>query len=112
MEKLEKMSSNLHLASQQIGITQHQNRWNNFLEELYSHEAAKAQAKIADANSKFSKDTYLQLVKLKKFPPEFENLVDKFMLILDLKERGWNAFKVTSLDNIIIFNTSNFFQRS
>lgn len=66
-------------------------------QELYTHEISKAIAKINEANTKFTKDAYTQMTKLKKFPIELETVINKFMLILGFKEKGWEAFKVNEL---------------
>jgi len=52
-----------------------------------------AKEKISQSFSQFTRDICASLIKLKIVPKELEDLVDKFMLILDFKDRSWQAFK-------------------
>ena len=79
-ERVDKLSSNIHLAQQQI--------------DLFTQETNRALEGIKDTNWQFSKEICKEISKIKKKPNSILlDVSDKFMLILDQKDRSWNTFK-------------------
>ena len=78
-EKLECLSSKLHFTKQQI--------------EFFTHEIQRAEEGLKDANWQFTKELCTELGKIKNPTPTLLDIVDKFMLMLDQKDRSWKTFK-------------------
>ena len=74
-ERVDKLSSNIHLAQQQI--------------DLFTQETNRALEGIKDTNWQFSKEICKEISKIKKKPNSILlDVSDKFMLILDQKDRS------------------------
>ena len=86
-ERLEKVTSHLHLTQQQV--------------DLFKHETQAASEKIKDANWHFTKEVCAELCKQANPPQALIDLSEKFMLLLDQKDRSFNTFKVPSTQAIL-----------
>jgi hypothetical protein len=80
--KLEKYNSKMHLLQQQ--------------NEIYSHESQVILEKIKDSNWAFTKECCQQIGKLKKPSTEITDLCEKFMYMLDQKEKSWKMFQAVT----------------
>ena len=70
---------------------------NIYILEIHKHELQIIMERIKDANWSFTKDLCLQIGKLKKPIPEVIDLAEKFMSVLDQKEKSWKMFQVSYL---------------
>lgn len=77
--RVDKINSSLHLTKQQI--------------DLFTQETNRALEGIKDMNWQFTKEVCAEISKIKKPNSTLLNISDKFMLILDQKDRSWNTFK-------------------
>jgi hypothetical protein len=78
-DRIDKINSNLILARQQ--------------KEIFNQETNRALEGIKDTNWQFTKEACYEITKIKKPNSTLLNVADKFMLILDQKDRSWNTFK-------------------
>lgn len=61
--------------------------------ESLKTEILQAQEGIKDSKWQFSKDICIEILKIKNPNTTLVELVDKFLLVLQLKDRSWNTFK-------------------
>lgn len=78
-ERLERLSSQLHLTQQQI--------------DLFKQETQRAQEMIKDANWQFTKEVAADLAKVASPTSTLVEVAEKFLLVLDQRDRSWKAFK-------------------
>lgn len=78
-ERLERLSSQLHLTQQQI--------------DLFRQETQRAQESIKDSNWHFTKEVASDLVKVVSPTSTLIDIAEKFLLILDQRDRSWKSFK-------------------
>lgn len=78
-ERLDKVNSNLHLTKQQI--------------DIFTQESNRALEGIKDTNWQFTKEICHEITKIKKPNSTLLDVSQKFMLVLDQKDRSWNTFK-------------------
>lgn len=78
-ERLERATAQLHLTQQQV--------------DLFRHETQAAKERIRDACGEFTKKVCEELGQIAAPSEELVDLVERYMLLLDQKERSWSAFK-------------------
>lgn len=69
--------------------------------DLFKHETQVAAEKIKDANWHFTKEICAELTAQTAPSQILNDLAEKFMLLLNQKDRSWSAFKVTPMQNIL-----------
>ena len=77
--RVDKLNSNIHLSKQQI--------------DLFTKETNRALEGIKDMNWQFTKEICAEISKIKKPNSTLLDVSEKFMLILDQKDRSWLTFK-------------------
>lgn len=77
-ERLERMSSQLHLTKQQI--------------DFFTQESQRALEGIKDSNWQFTKEACAELSKVKNPSSVLLDVSEKFMLMLDQRDRSWKTF--------------------
>ena len=78
-ERLERLSSNMHLTKQQI--------------DFFTQETQRALEGIKDANWRFTKEVCGDMGKIKSPCPEMAEVSEKFLFILEQQERSWKTFR-------------------
>mmetsp|Transcript_32145 Transcript_32145/g.55517 ORF Transcript_32145/g.55517 Transcript_32145/m.55517 type:complete len:350 (+) Transcript_32145:392-1441(+) len=81
-ERLERMSSQLHLTKQQI--------------DFFTQESQRALEGIKDANWQFTKEVCSELSKVKNPSSVLLDVSEKFMLMLDQRDRSWKTFRAVT----------------
>ena len=81
-EKLEKVKSNLVLTQQQIS--------------LFTQETNRALEGFKDTNWQFTRDVCADIAKIRKPNSTLLDLADKFLLMIEQKDRSWNSFKAVT----------------
>jgi hypothetical protein len=81
-DRLERMSSQLHLTKQQI--------------DFFTQESQRALEGIKDANWQFTKEVCAELSKVKNPSSVLLDVSEKFMLMLDQRERSWKVFRAVT----------------
>ena len=64
------------------------------LTEIYRNELEVIIERIKDANWGFTREVCLEMGNIKKLTPEISMIAEKFMMILDQKEKNWKMFQV------------------
>lgn len=78
-QRLERATARLHLAQQQV--------------DLFRHETQVAKEKIKDASWSVTKEVCAELGKLSDPTEDLLDLVDRYMRLLDQRERSWKSFQ-------------------
>lgn len=78
-DKLERLSSSLHLTKQQI--------------DFFAQESDKALEGIKDCNWRFTKEICAEMGKIKSPSSTLLDITEKFLLLLDQRERSWKTFR-------------------
>jgi hypothetical protein len=81
-ERLERLSSQLHLTKQQI--------------DFFTQESQRALEGIKDANWQFTKEVCADLSKVKSPNSVLLDVSEKFMLMLDQRDRSWKTFRAVT----------------
>lgn len=79
IDRLERISSQLSMTQQQI--------------EMFQMETNSSLEKMKDANWSFTKEVCVALGKVKSPHPVMADVADKFMQMLEQRERSWAVFR-------------------
>ena len=83
-ERLERLSAGVQLAKQQI--------------DFFTQETQKAQEGIKDACWRFTKEVCAELARIKSPSPVLLEVGEKFLLILEQRDRSWKTFRAICLN--------------